>query len=215
MQKIKKILLIVSVLVMTSAQTVLAQEGTVDLLEKKDTIKKGSVQIILPDSENDYEKKGIEFQCIKVADIKNGSYLFSDEIQLKKKIEFKDEMTAKQLDEMAGLLSEQEYDAEVKKTDSTGNVMFEDLEPGVYLVKAKDAKSYGSISSALIAVPTWDEVQLQMEYNVKVIPKYSKEVQQGVKTGDSLDLTEYLGAAGIALLAIGYLGKRRKIYDRQ
>ena len=134
---------------------------------------------------------------------------------MRNEIELDGEITAEQLDELAKLLAEQEFDAKSALTDSKGKTIFENLETGLYLLKAKDTKSYGVISPVLIAVPTWDEVQKKMEYNVTVIPKHINEVLESVKTGDSEDLSVYLGVAGVSLLCIVYVSRKRKIYDRK
>lgn len=133
------------------------------------------------------------------------------------KLELKEEMTADELNEMAGILAEQNYDSEIKIMNQNGEIIFEDLEIGLYLLKAQSTQKSGRIDSVLIAVPTWDEIQKKMEYNIEVIPKYVQDEEQGVKTGDSQNLVVYYGLMGVSLLFMLYrIGDefRTKIHRR-
>lgn len=214
MQKVKKVLLAVSILAILSVRTVSAQESMVG---GEEPIEQGSIQIILPDESGNLKKEGVEFQCIRVADLVNGEYFFFQDLPIEKKSGLQETMTAEEQEQIAKALAEQEYDSKIERTDQNGELLFEDLTVGVYLLKAKDGKAYGTISPALVAVPTWNEIEKEMEYQVKVIPKYTKEVQQSVKTGDSEDMTGYVVAAWIALFCIGGLWyiERRTHYGRK
>lgn len=152
-----------------------------------------------------------------MADIIDGEYLFWEEVSFDLKNGTKEMLTAAEQERIAELLAEKEYDSNVERTDSNGEILFRDLNVGLYLLKAKDAKTYGTISPSLVAVPTWDEVEKEMEYNVKVIPKYTKEITQSVKTGDSEDLTGYVMATCTALLCMVcvYMIGRRTFYGRK
>lgn len=166
----------------------------------------------MPDEGTGVKKEGIEFQCVKVADIVEGEYIFYEEISCGIKGGTNEMMTAKEQEQMASALAEKTYDSDIKQTDSKGEVLFDDLGVGVYLLKAKDSKAYGRISPSLVAVPTWNEIEKEMEYDVKVIPKYTKEISQSVKTGDSEDVAGYAAAAWMALLCMLCIGaiRRRK-----
>lgn len=217
MQKVKRILLIVIILTILSAQTVSAQEEKGRLQEKEGALEKGSIQIVISEETENIKKDGIKFQCIKVADIVNGKYVFKTEIVREQKLELKEEMTADELNEMAGILAEQNYDSEIKIMNQNGEIIFEDLEIGLYLLKAQSTQKSGRIDSVLIAVPTWDEIQKKMEYNIEVIPKYVQDEEQGVKTGDSQNLVVYYGLMGVSLLFMLYrIGDefRTKIHRR-
>lgn len=215
MQKVKKILLIVSLLMILSVQTVSAQESVDEGERLEEMTRKGSIQIILPDGE--IKKESIEFQCVKVADISDGEYVFLDDFSFDFQRDTTEALTAEEQDQIAKMLAEREYDFNIKRTDSNGKLLFEELNVGVYLLKAEDTKSYGTISPALVAIPTWDEVEKKMEYNIKVIPKYTKEIPQSVKTGDDDNLVGYMTAGVMSLLCIlciCVIG-RRKFYGRK
>lgn len=214
MQKVRKVLLAVSILIILSVQTVSAQE---DIAGRDNMIGQGSIQIILSDEGTGIKKEGIEFQCVKVADIVEGEYIFYEEISCNIKSGTNEMMTAKEQEQMASALAEKTYDSDIKQTDSKGEILFDDLGVGLYLLKAKDSKAYGTISPSLVAVPTWNEIEKEMEYDVKVIPKYTKEISQSVKTGDSENVAGYAAVAWIALLCMLCIGviRRRKFYGRK
>lgn len=151
-----------------------------------------------------------------MGDIINGEYSFFSDIPFERKSGSQETLTAEEQEQIAKVLAEKEYDLNTKRTDSNGEILFEDLNVGLYLLKAKDAKTYGTISPALVAVPTWDEIEKKMEYNIKIIPKYTKEISQSVKTGDGdfENIIGYVTIVGISLLCICVIG-RRKFYDRK
>lgn len=154
---------------------------------------------------------------MQVADISDGEYVFFDDISLDFQSGTTEVLTAEEKDQIAKVLAEREYNFNIKRTDSNGKILFEDLDVGVYLLKAKATKSYSTINPTLVTVPAWDEVEKKMEYNIKVIPKYTKEIPQIVKTGDVDNLIGYITAAGMSLLCllcICVIG-RRKFYGRK
>lgn len=217
MQKMKKILLAVSIITMLSAQTVSAQENMVEENKMKG---QGSIQVVLSDEELSAKKEGVEFQCVKVADIINGEYLFYEELPIGLKNVTKENLTAKEQDQIVHVLAEKKYASDIRQTDNNGEILFDDLDVGLYLLKAKDSKTYGTISPSLVAIPTWDETEKEMEYHVKVIPKYTKEVlqnSQSVKTGDFEDVTDYAIMVWISLICIMGICvlRRRKFYGRK
>lgn len=193
-------------------QTASAQENKDDGEKLEEVTRKGSIQVILPD--DGIKKEGVEFQCVQVADMIDGEYLFREDFSCSFQSGATERLTAEEQEQIAKALAEKEYDSNIKRTDRNGEILFEDLNVGLYLLKAKDAKTYGTISPALVAVPTWDEIEKKMEYNIKVIPKYTKEVSQSVKTGDFENLIGYVIAAGISAWCICVIG-RRKFYGRK
>lgn len=206
----KKMLLIIGIMIILSVQTVSAQEEKVSLQAKEGVSEKGSIQIIIPEEIENTKREGIGFQCIKVADIVNGKYVFRTEIVQEHRIDLKEEMTADESNEIAEILAQSDYADEVKITDRNGMIKFDDLEKGLYLLKVQSVSMDGRISSALIAVPTWDDIQKKMEYNIEVIPKYVQGEKTGVKTGDSKELKVYYVAMSISLLFMLCLIRRRK-----
>lgn len=174
----------------------------------------------MSDEELSAKKEGVEFQCVKVADIINGEYLFYEELPIGLKNVTKENLTAKEQDQIVHVLAEKKYASDIRQTDNNGEILFDDLDVGLYLLKAKDSKTYGTISPSLVAIPTWDETEKEMEYHVKVIPKYTKEVlqnSQSVKTGDSEDVTDHAIMVWISLICIMGICvlRRRKFYGRK
>lgn len=144
----------------------------------------------------------------------DGEYSFFEDISFNFQSGEMERLTAEEEEQIVKVLASKEYDSSIKRTDRNGEIRFEDLNVGLYLLKAKDTKTYGTISPALVAVPTWDEIEKKMEYNIKVIPKYTKEISQSVKTGDFENIIGYMTVAGISLLCICVIG-RRKFYARK
>lgn len=86
------------------------------------------------------------------------------------------EKTAKKL---AGMVMDEPV--KVGETDENGNVRFEEIEPGVYLVIVPEKNHYGKITPFLVPVPYCPEVDgvlQEPEYVVKAEPKASPEDEQ-------------------------------------
>ena len=58
-------------------------------------------------------------------------------------------------------------------TDESGKASFSGLEVGVYLITAEDTDTYDTISPSLLAIPTWNENEGDMIYDVSVEPKHT------------------------------------------
>ena len=75
----------------------------------------------------------------------------------------------------------------VATTNGTGKAVIENLEAGVYLLKAENNANYETITPTLIAIPTWDESKGDMLYDVTVIPKHTPvPVDETITPGGSV-----------------------------
>ena len=97
-----------------------------------------------------------------------------------------------------------------------GKVKIEDLEVGVYLVNAIDIANYENITPFLISIPTYNEAEKSMLYDVKAIPKHTPipEIKTPKVPNTSYNNNKtniYLGlAAGCAVIAsVAFVMKNR------
>ena len=106
-------------------------------------------------------------------------------------------------------------------TNEEGIAKIEDLDVGVYLLYVSEQKNYEKVMPVLIAVPTWEEEEGMMLYNVKVFPKHTPiteeriqetKKQSSVKTGDSLDVWIWLTGM---VVAIGITGVVLRIKNKK
>lgn len=128
---------------------------------------------------------------------------------------------AKELDEAAEKLSYYgESDGDCI-TNEEGIAKIEDLDVGVYLLYVSEQKNYEKVMPVLIAVPTWEEEEGMMLYNVKVFPKHTPiteeriqetKKQSSVETGDSLDVWIWLTGM---VVAIGITGVVLRIKNKK
>lgn len=144
-----------------------------------------------------------------MANAEDGEYLLLDQFQ-GTGIKLNKITTSYEMDQIAKKLAGQNYVEEMKTTDQNGKVAFQNLETGVYLIKAMKSETYDTISPVLVAIPTWNEADKIMEYDVTVFPKHSAEGTKTVKTGDSVEWRKYLILLLISGLGIGYFGVKRK-----
>lgn len=170
----------------------------------------GSITVSLSDGAEGTSLEGVEFSCTKVGDVVKGEYELLDGytglgVDLNKINNAKDlESSAEKLSQVAG----SDY---VLTTDSLGRVVFSGLDVGVYLLTATNTDNYDDVTPFLISIPTWDEAEGDMMYDVTVIPKHeAKEVPpEETTTGKgapqtSVDSNAYLyfGGAVVALVAL-------------
>lgn len=177
--------------------------------------KTGSIHVILTDGKTGTSKKGIRFQCIKVADVVNGEYMLADTYE-DSKVVLNEIENSGSLDAAAKKLAEYQSEEHFVETDEKGEVTIPELSVGVYLLKAEDSDSYDTISPALIAIPTWNEQEGEMQYDVSVEPKHTpkpdEERNSAPQTGLEDHTMRYLCVAGICFagaFGIGMLGKKK------
>lgn len=181
---------------------------------------KGSIEIELTDGGENISKEGVVFRYAKVADIKDGQYVLKEQYK-NCGVDLNQISYAKELDEAAEKLSYYgESDGDCI-TNEEGIAKIEDLDVGVYLLYVSEQKNYEKVMPVLIAVPTWEEEEGMMLYNVKVFPKHTPiteeriqetKKQSSVKTGDSLDVWIWLTGM---VVAIGITGVVLRIKNKK
>ena len=67
----------------------------------------------------------------------------------------------------------------IMKTDSNGQCSIDNLEIGVYLVKAKNIANYDNITPFIVSIPAWSDTNKTMSYDLEVIPKHTEITEKG------------------------------------
>lgn len=82
-------------------------------------------------------------------------------------------------------------------------VTFKNLEVGVYLIYAQDTETYDTVEPSLIAVPTWNDSEGEMQYDVMIAPKHTEKPEKEDNVAPQTSLQEntwkYVTAAGICV----------------
>lgn len=133
----------------------------------------GSIDITLTDTEDNLPKDNVVFGLAKVAEIKNGLYVMNEPFDTVD-VDINDIKTANDLEQASRLYKDlvDEPD-EIKITDFNGICSFDELQVGVYLIYAIDISQYEVIDPFIVSIPTWDEADEVMTYDVNVLPKHS------------------------------------------
>ena len=135
------------------------------------TATKGSIQIILTDGDIGTSKENVKFEYAKIAEVIDGRYVMLDDYE---NINLNELKTAAELDDAAQNINEKiKTDMNVIHTDANGKAFISNLDIGVYLLRVSDKARYENVTPVLIAIPTWDETEGDMNYNVTVIPKHT------------------------------------------
>lgn len=131
----------------------------------------GSISIILEDTLNESSKENVEFGITKVADIVQGEYVSLNNYSSfdLNKIE-----NANDLKDTASKLKKYVFTYDYTGlTDSQGILKFNNLSTGVYLVNPIDIANYEIIEPTIVSVPTFDEMNGVMNYDIMILPKHS------------------------------------------
>lgn len=167
----------------------------------------GKITLRLTDGAEGTSKQGVEFSCLKVADIKHGEYVIADEYK-DLGIDLNDIKNAQELEGSATKLAENSGNGKVATTDKNGKLSFLDLEVGVYLLKATNTENYDNVTPFLISIPTFDHSKKEMAYEIKVTPKHDpKPVPEpepipAPQTGVDSMIALYLGLSAAALILL-------------
>ena len=164
----------------------------------------GMIQMTLPeDWKINMRREGIVFGCTKIGEIENGEYkIFPgyesagiDLNNIKTSLEL--ERVSKHL-EAFGVEPEQN-----RQTDATGKVVFEQLNEGIYFIQAEKSNEYDLITPMIVALPSWDETEGKMSYEIKVSPKHVPIEKVGKDMAPQTGLKT--GAWKWAILGIGFI----------
>ena len=143
----------------------------------------------------------MEFFLTKVGEIQDSTYTLLPEYE-STKIDLNTLTTAEQLESAAKKLAETAKQEPGKKTDGTGQVVFEKQELGVYLLTAKDQPGYDLVSPTLLSIPTM-ETDETLHYDIKVEPKHTPRPAEHTAPQTGLfDATIWYVAGGVLLLVL-------------
>ena len=170
----------------------------------------GSITLIL---EEGISPEGICFSCTKVGEIAGGEYILEEpyraaDIELHT---LENSMEMREAAEQLALLA----DGGCREAaDGEGKIRFEQLPPGLYLLKAEETGEYRAADAALAAIPSWEEETGSMAYDITVVPKfrpYEPEKRMMFDTGSTSSLPLCLGGAGAAGTLLAVLNRRKKV----
>ena len=154
-----------------TGEVTIPEESQLDEVEESKT---GSISVTLTDGKQGSNKAGIKLKCTKIAEIEDGEYKLLDAYK-STSIDFTslensdaDDGAAKSLAAVVGNTADA-----TTTTDESGKASFSGLEVGVYLITAEDTDTYDTISPSLLAIPTWNENEGDMIYDVSVEPKHT------------------------------------------
>lgn len=161
---------------------------------------KGSIAIKLADAKNNQSKEGVEFSISKIADIEDGLYKVKEEYK-GVEVDLNNIKTANDLELAAELFKKVTKTDNLMKTNANGECNIDDLDVGVYLVYAKSIANYDNITPFIVSIPSWNEKDKSMSYDIQVIPKHTEIVK---KEKPRVPATAYDGSS--IYLVLGSMG---------
>lgn len=164
-------------LAFTGINPIHAQEPSIllqDAHEKISEQRTGSITLHLTEPFDDcLSVSGVSFGINQIADVIDGEYQMHEEYQ-DMNIDLNTITTADELEDTAIALTKVMTVSELTvETDETGMCTATDLPVGVYLVYPTDLANYELIDPFIVAIPTFNEAEGVMEYDVDVFPKHS------------------------------------------
>lgn len=138
---------------------------------------KGSITIKLANVKNNQSKEGVEFSISKIADIEDGLYKVKEDYK-GVEVDLNNIKTANDLELAAELFKKVAKTDNLMKTNANGECNIEDLDVGVYLVYAKNIANYDNITPFIVSIPSWNETDKSMSYDIQVIPKHTEIIKK-------------------------------------
>ena len=190
-------------------------------LEKIDIKDRGSISVELTEGRKGTSREKVEFSCTKVGEISKGEYVLKEAFA-SSGIDLNAIESAKDMEEAAEKLADLDISAgKVLLTDKNGKLCFQDLEVGVYFLEATDTANYENVTPFLISIPTFDEKEGEMNYDVTIIPKHEPEPGRittdspgkpgAPQTGvDSPILKYFAGAIIVVLILVAFNASTKK-----
>ena len=164
---------------------------------------KGSITIKLADAKNNQSKEDIEFSISKIADIEDGLYKVKEDYK-GVEVDLNNIKTANDLELAAELFKKVAKTDNLMKTNANGECNIGDLDVGVYLVYAKNIANYDNITPFIVSIPSWNETDKSMSYDIQVIPKHTEVVKE---EKPKVPATAYDGSSIYLVLgSIGLIG---------
>jgi len=142
-------------------------------------MKSGNVEIVLP------KKEQVLICCSRVGEMKNGEFVLIEDYN-ESNVDLNVLNTAEQLEKAAKRIEAYVKSGFLIESNEEGIARMYDLEEGVYLLNSIENDTQGSqkILPTLLYLPSWDEAEEKMLYDITVIPKYGIEPPE---TGDKVD----------------------------
>lgn len=193
MKRIKRSVPLLTALFLLSSVPVLAASV-------KEGERKGSIFIELADGGMGTTKDSVVFEYSKVALSEEGEYVLTEDYK-GSGINLNEIKNSEELRVAAEKLAGYGKSDGQCRTDKEGKAAIENLDMGVYVFYVSEQAKYDKIAPTLVSIPTWDETEGNMVYEVHVCPKHTTipedDVKTAVKTGDS---TEYFLKVGLLLV---------------
>ena len=170
-------LLSIPVCAIATPRAIIADSITIDKGDGSSVIPPSEVltEILDESSKDSLKDKG---SITIKADIVDGEYKVK-EIYKNVQIDLNNINTANDLEMAAELFKDVAQTDNIMKTDSNGQCSIDNLEIGVYLVKAKNIANYDNITPFIVSIPAWSDTNKTMSYDLEVIPKHTEITEKG------------------------------------
>ena len=215
-------LFVLALLLFANSLVVFAADAPDPADNDKEKNKTGSIEIELTEGAKGTSRENVIFGYTKIAELKGGEYYLLDTYKASG-VDLNTIERAIDLDEAAKIIEtyKKQVDGTVT-TDSQGKAIIKDLEIGVYLLNVENKAKYEDVSPALIAIPTFDEEERQMVYDLTIYPKHNPSPgtiitttpPHGPKTGDVAKTNTWMHTAltysGIIMMSILFCKRRNK-----
>lgn len=137
---------------------------------------KGVIRIKLEEGGEGASREGVVFAYAKAAEIVNGDFVGEEWIQ---GIEIDSSSSAEEVQEAACKIAERVKTPDgTVTTDENGMAHIEGLSEGLYILTVTGKTSYDKVLPILVSIPSWNEKDGNMEYEVEVIPKHEAEQEE-------------------------------------
>ena len=160
----------------------------------------GNIEIQLP------QEAQVTLCISKVAHMENGVFVLG-QMYLKSEVDLNVLETAKEMEYAAERLMKYSNSGFLIETDEAGFAQLEDLEEGVYLIRSFENEEGETILPTLLFLPTWDEVEQKMLYDVTIIPKFGEKIMVP-ETGDGTNSITWLGTFFLSIVVLVYQMKK-------
>lgn len=193
---IKKILSAITIIIMV----IVPMNVSANTLQNIDTEETGSIKITLDDVEKG-SKENVPFAIYKVAELNNGLLELVGNYK-ETHIDLNTITTANDLEKVSVILSKvNETAIQNKSTQADGTLIFDDLKVGAYLIVATDTSNYDDISPYIVSIPTFNEVDGTMVYDIESKPKHTPKPELPPTYDDyNLAAIKYLMALAVLTL---------------
>ena len=160
----------------------------------------GNIEIKLPRNEQ------MTLYISKVGYMEKGEFVMGEMYQ-DSGVDLNVLKTAKEMEEAAERLIKYSKSGFLIESNEEGLAMLEDLEEGVYLINSLENKEGETILPTLLFLPTWDEIEQKMLYDITIIPKYGVK-ESNPYTGDESESVTWIGILFLSLAFLMYQTKK-------